>query len=106
MVFSFSRILDWLRAGYPHGVPGEDYIALLGVLQRHLTDAEIVKVVEQIRGARGEEPIGDDEIRRRIEHLLRGHASEQDVRRVAARLAGGGWPLAENGGVAGAAPAG
>ena len=41
MSFSFSRILGWLREGYPQGVPREDYIALFGVLQRHLTEEEI-----------------------------------------------------------------
>ncbi|QQR99702.1 MAG: DUF3349 domain-containing protein [Austwickia sp.] len=106
MAFSFSRILDWLREGYPQGVPREDYIALFGVLQRHLTEEEIVKVGEQIRAANGDEPIDDDEIRRRIERHLRGHASEDDIRRVAARLASGGWPLADANGGAEPAPAG
>lgn len=94
MRFSLARVLAWLREGYPQGVPGEDYIALFGVLQRHLTDAEIVKVGEAIRAANGDEPISEDEIRRRIARHLHGHASDQDVRRVAARLAQGGWPLA------------
>lgn len=94
MRFSLARVLAWLREGYPQGVPREDYIALFGVLQRHLTDTEIVKVGEAIRAANGDEPISEDEIRRRVEQHLHGHASDQDVRRVAARLAQGGWPLA------------
>lgn len=97
MRFPFSRVLTWLRAGYPQGVPREDYIALFGVLQRHLTEEEIVKVAQRIRAKNGEVPIGDDEIRRRIESHILGHASEDDVRRVRSRLASGGWPVAAGG---------
>ena len=43
-----SRVLDWLRAGYPDGVPQQDYVALLGILRRHLTDEEIVEIVANV----------------------------------------------------------
>ena len=36
-----SRIVAWLRAGYPTGVPEQDYVALLGLLRRRLTDDEV-----------------------------------------------------------------
>ncbi len=96
MSFSFRSILHWLRAGYPHGVPGEDYIALLGVLQRHLTEDEIVELVESLRAQRGAEPISEEQVRSSIERHLHGHSSPEDVRRVAAHLAAGGWPLAQD----------
>lgn len=96
MASTFTRILGWLRAGYPEGVPREDYIALFGVLQRHLTEPEIVTLVEQIRAANGDAPISDEEIRRRIGVHLLGHASEDDVRRVATRLTSGGWQLPDD----------
>ena len=32
-----QRVLQWLRAGYPEGVPQQDYVALLGILRRTLT---------------------------------------------------------------------
>ncbi len=35
------RVLDWLRAGYPQGVPHEDYVVLLGVLRHRLTEDEV-----------------------------------------------------------------
>lgn len=97
MSLTFRSILAWLRAGYPHGVPGEDYIALLGVLQRHLTDDEIVRLVTQLREQRGAEPTSEEEIRRSIEHLLKGHAADEDVRRVSMHLAAAGWPTAPTG---------
>ncbi|GAB77926.1 Protein of unknown function [Austwickia chelonae] len=92
MSFTFRAILDWLRAGYPHGVPREDYIALLGVLQRHLTEQEIVEVVDHLQRHRGLDPISPAQIREAIEDLLKGHATEEDIRRVTAKLATAGWP--------------
>ncbi|HEY5484993.1 MAG TPA: DUF3349 domain-containing protein, partial [Propionibacteriaceae bacterium] len=32
-----TRVVGWLRAGYPDGVPQQDYVALLGILHRQLT---------------------------------------------------------------------
>ncbi|MBW3085524.1 hypothetical protein KEM60_01724 [Austwickia sp. TVS 96-490-7B] len=92
MSFTFRSILDWLRAGYPQGIPQEDYIALFGVLQRHLTEAEIVQAACELREARGEAPPTEDEVRRTIENILKGHAADEDIQRVVSHLAAGGWP--------------
>jgi len=43
-----KRILGWLRAGYQEGIPGQDYVPLLEVLHRQLTDAEVDAVVVAI----------------------------------------------------------
>ena len=34
-----TRIIDWLRAGYPEGVPEHDYIPLFALLGSQLTNA-------------------------------------------------------------------
>ena len=39
-----TRALDWLRAGYPSGVPKQDYVVLLGLLRRKLTDNEVRRI--------------------------------------------------------------
>lgn len=93
MRVSLHSILDWLRAGYPQGVPQQDYIALFGVLQRHLTDEEVVDVAHTVNDLNGDGVIDDSEIRARLQDHLKGNPSEDDVRRVAAHLAAGGWPL-------------
>lgn len=90
---SLHSILDWLRAGYPQGVPQQDYIALFGVLQRHLTDDEVLHVAHTVRDLNGDGRIDDAEIRARLQTHLKGSPSEEDVRRVATHLAAGGWPL-------------
>ena len=40
-----ARIVDWLRAGYPDGVPGQDYIPLVALLGSQLTDDELAQDV-------------------------------------------------------------
>ncbi len=44
--YSLRSVLDWLRAGYPEGIPAKDHFALLAVLGRRLTDEEIGEIVE------------------------------------------------------------
>ncbi|MFN8108855.1 MAG: DUF3349 domain-containing protein [Thermoleophilia bacterium] len=82
------RVVAWLRAGYPGGVPRQDYVALLGILQRRLTDTE----VDQVVGALAQEAeagavITEDDIRQMIRDQVHETAPEEDVARVAARLA-------------------
>ncbi len=89
------RVLGWLRGGYPQGIPEQDYIALLGVLHRQLTDLE----VREIAGALAEQaqprtPITEASIRSMIDQRIHEEADADSIARVSARLAAGGWPLA------------
>ena len=43
-----TRTVDWLRAGYPTGVPRQDYVALLGLLRRKLTETEVHKIAQDL----------------------------------------------------------
>jgi hypothetical protein len=43
-----SSIVSWLRAGYPYGVPDNDYIPLLALLARRLTAEEVAAVAEEL----------------------------------------------------------
>lgn len=88
----FERILQWLRAGYPEGVPQGDYVALLGILRRSLTDVEVEQLAYQLRFS-SESADSDEQIRELIRRTALEEPSEADVRRVASRLAQGGWPL-------------
>ena len=91
-----DRIIGWLRAGYPKGIPQGDYIALLGALHRDLTEADIVKVARKLRDGDGGIPAdrSDERIRESIRQRMLQEPTDADVRRVAAHLAAGGWPLA------------
>lgn len=43
---AFERILNWLREGYPEGVPPKDHFALLALLKRRLSEDEIVQACQ------------------------------------------------------------
>jgi Protein of unknown function (DUF3349) len=90
-----QRVVGWLRAGYPDGVPQQDYIALLGILQRALTAAEVERVVQDLSydAESGQAIITREVVENRIEDVVKGPAAAEDVGRVSARLAAAGWPL-------------
>ena len=41
-------VLDWLLEGYPAGVPPKDYILLLALLRRRLTEDEMRVIAAEI----------------------------------------------------------
>ncbi|MFD4441380.1 DUF3349 domain-containing protein [Nocardia sp. NPDC058519] len=91
-----SRVLGWLRAGYPQGIPQSDYVALFAVLHRHLTDYEVVVIGEKLVEANpNRESISEAEIEAAIADFAKEQPAPADVSRVASHLAAGGWPLAE-----------
>jgi hypothetical protein len=90
-----QRVVGWLRAGYPDGVPQQDYVALLGILQRVLTPTEVDLVVQDLSDdAESRQAIITRElVQARIEDILKGPAAAEDVGRVSSKLAAAGWPL-------------
>lgn len=89
-----GSVLRWLRAGYPHGVPREDYVALFAVLHRRLTESEINEVVEELVSASTDGVIERGAIEDAIARLAHEKPGDDDINRVASRLAAAGWPLA------------
>ena len=94
-----TRILNWLRAGYPEGVPGVDRVPLLALLRATpLTDEQVKEVVRNIT-ANGTAALRDgtidrDEIAEFISEVTEHDAGPENINRVAAKLAAVGWPLA------------
>ncbi|MFC9896803.1 DUF3349 domain-containing protein [Nocardia sp. NPDC127579] len=90
-----ARVVGWLRAGYPQGVPQSDYVALFAVLHRHLTDFEVAAIAEELVADRNpESEISHADIETAISRVALEQPDPQDVARVASHLAAGGWPLA------------
>ena len=89
-----ASVVGWLRAGYPDGVPEADYVPLLAVLARRLSTDEVRAVAAQVVG-QGRMPIDDIDIGTVITKFSDELPREEDVSRVRARLASGGWPLAD-----------
>src|SRR5690606_32025808 len=90
-----GRIVDWLRAGSPQGVPKSDYVALFAVLHRHLTDYEVVMVAEELVRRNPETEITREAIVEAIARFAMEQPDPSDVARVAEHLAAGGWLLEE-----------
>ena len=89
-----TRAVEWLRAGYPDGVPRQDYVALLGLLRRKLDEDEIRKIAADLAAQAGD-PITSADIEEMIGSTVLQQATPEDVVRVSAHLAAGGWPLAD-----------
>jgi hypothetical protein len=94
----FESILNWLRAGYPAGVPGPDRVPLLALLRSTpLTEEQIKEVVRHITAsdsaALTDHEITTDGIEEFISEVTHHDAGPENVARVAAKLAAAGWPL-------------
>ncbi len=95
----FHSILQWLRAGYPEGVPGPDRVPLLALLRATpLTEDQVKEVVRNLTSEDGsalaDGEITRDEIAEFIKDVTHHDAGPDNVQRVAAKLAAAGWPLA------------
>ena len=87
------KIIEWLRAGYPEGVPDVDYIPLFALLGSQLTNDEVKAIAEELQNE--SKPESAEAIRRAIASVTDHKPTDADVNRVRARLAAGGWPLAK-----------
>jgi hypothetical protein len=90
---ALSKIIGWLRAGYPEGVPDVDYIPLFALLGKQLSDADVKEIADEL--AKSSDPESAHAIREAIETVTSHKPLDSDVARVRARLAAGGWPLAK-----------
>src|SRR6476469_2978100 len=90
-----SRVVGWIREGYPEGVPDHDYVALYGILQRALAPTELDRVVGELmyEADSGDAIVTRPVIAERIADVVKGPAAPGDIARVSARLAAAGWPL-------------
>ena len=91
-----GKVLDWLRAGYPDGVPPRDYFPLVALLRRQqLTDDEVREVAAALTVKNDGAPITPIDIGALITKVTDELPHPDDVARVGARLVAGGWPLVD-----------
>ena len=88
-----EKIIGWLRAGYPTGVPEVDYVPLFAILGYHLSNDEVAAIADEL--AASTDPASADAIKQAITAVTNTKPLESDIDRVRARLAAGGWPLAD-----------
>ena len=87
-----ARMVAFVRAGYPQGVPATDYIGLLALLRRRLSEDEAAAVATQL-AARGELNIDTADIGAAITRITDALPSPADLDRVQRRLETIGWPV-------------
>ncbi len=85
-----ARIVAWITAGYPEGVPGPDRVPLLALMRQRLTDDEVRAVATELLN-RGE--FDHVDIGVLITQITDELPAPDDVERVRTRLAARGWPL-------------
>jgi hypothetical protein len=89
-----QKVLDWLHAGYPEGVPQQDYYPLLAFLARSLKPEEVSEVVSALEAeADPKLTTTSDDVRAAIEAVTKSPALADDVRRIESRLKELGWAL-------------
>src|ERR1700733_8320464 len=89
------RVVRFLRTGYPEGVPAHDYIPLLALLRRRLSDDEVIAVAtESISG--GNVPVDGTDVRVAITKLTDEMPSPEDTERVMRRMAAVGLPVSDD----------
>ena len=84
-----NSVVSWLRAGYPSGVPENDYLPILALLKRRLTTDEVIMIARELQDLSAPDfaDIGA-EIMRITDEL----PAPADVDRVREKLAAHGWP--------------
>jgi hypothetical protein len=93
-----DSIVSWLRAGYPQGVPEQDYLPLLALLARRLTNDEVAAVASELgpragaigTGALSTDAISTADIGTLITKVTNELPRNEDIDRVRAQLATAG----------------
>ena len=88
-----ASVINWVRAGYPEGVPDVDYVPLFALLGSQLSEDDVQAIAQELESESNPESAAA--IMRAITAVTDHQASDADVARVRSRLAAGGWPLAK-----------
>jgi hypothetical protein len=89
-----ARIVSFLRAGYPEGVPATDTFPLLALLCRRLSDEQVVQIATELI-ERGCLPVEAIDIRVMITKITDQVPAPDEVERVKKHLEIRGWPTSD-----------
>ena len=89
---ALDRFLDWLRAGYPAGVPEQDYVPLFALLRRRLSEEEIADLGRELV-VKGMIPADRVDIGVGILSRTDEVPSPDEMHRVGEVLRGAGWDI-------------
>ncbi len=86
-----TRVVAWVREGYPAGVPERDYVPLLALLRRRLSDEDVRDIARDLIAA-GILPVDRIDIGALVLRVTDELPCPQDIERVSERLRSKGWP--------------
>lgn len=87
-----ERALGWLKAGYPQGIPSQDYIPLVAVLKRRLSAEEIEALGQQLSD-QGLVPADHIDVGTGYLGITDELPSVEELDRVTERLHEAGWRI-------------
>ncbi len=89
---ALQRVAAWLRAGYPQGIPDADYVPLLAILRRRLSEEETRELGDQLVRD-GIVPADRIDVGVGFLKITDELASESEVKRVSQILSDAGWHI-------------
>src|ERR1051325_2840459 len=87
-----ASVINWVRAGYPEGVPDVDYVPLFALLGSQLSEDDVKAIAQELESE--SDPESAAAIMKAITSVTAHQAGAAAGARVRPRLAAGGWPLA------------
>lgn len=91
-----AKWVAFVRAGYPQGVPETDYIPLLALLRRRLSDDEVAAVATELAADGDLNNIDTADTGVAITGVTEELPSPIDTERVRRRLEAAGWHVSED----------
>ncbi|MCH5643956.1 MULTISPECIES: DUF3349 domain-containing protein [unclassified Gordonia (in: high G+C Gram-positive bacteria)] len=90
----FESAINWIRTGYPEGIPPTEFPPLLALLVRVLDEEDVTTVALTLAREYGvDQPVTEEQIAGAIEKVTNDEPTADEINQVAGRLAAAGWPL-------------
>lgn len=89
-----AKVVRFLQAGYPHGVPATDTVPLLALLRRRLSDEEVLQIATELV-EHGDLPADAINVRVMITKITDELPSPDELERVKEHLGIRGWPMTD-----------
>jgi uncharacterized protein DUF3349/ANTAR domain-containing protein/GAF domain-containing protein len=91
-----AKIVEFLRADYPDGIPSTGHVPLVALLRRRLCDDDLERIAEEI--CELGPPVRHHHVDVAVRRVLREAACAGDVDEVGRRLADAGWLIVDSSG--------
>lgn len=90
-----ARVMSWLRADYPNGVPAQDYLPVLAVLRPQLADEDMAAIADHLAQDARDQGVAPSEADARdaIQRATEDDPTPEEIERIRALLAAHGWPF-------------